>query len=84
MRANAISDPQPSGGWGKGAYVNRSDLRLLRTAIRQGWDIPPETRKRIIESLMEAIDSDRHNGRLAIRAAEVVVLLDQMGLIEDG
>ncbi|WP_437227995.1 hypothetical protein SH661x_000661 [Planctomicrobium sp. SH661] len=83
MRANSFSDPQPAGGWGKGAVVTRSDLQLLKRALRQGWEIPEANRKRIIESLMEAMDSDQHNGRLALRAAEVVIELDRLGLIND-
>lgn len=81
MQANAISDPQPAGGWGKGSHVTRSHLQLLKKAIREGWDIPEDVKPAIVESLKECMNSGKN--RLAIRAAEVVIELDRQGLLPD-
>jgi len=83
MTATEISSPNHAGGWGIGSPIRRSDLALLRKAIREGWDVPKGTRREIMDRLKECLESDRHNGRLAIRAAEVILEMSRQNLLTD-
>jgi hypothetical protein len=52
--------PKTAGGWGQGLPVTRSDLRLLRHAIREGWtdDLPQQMRDLIVSDVTKIITTD--------------------------
>jgi hypothetical protein len=58
--------------------ASRSDLILLRRAIREGWAIPEDRRQTLPKEIAVLLRSD--NPRLAIGAARVYVEMDRANL----
>lgn len=72
-RAEATaSNPHSAGGWGHGLPVSRSDLLLVRKAIRLGWPVPARVRQAVVEDVCDAAMGDDLRRSLAA----VRVLLD--------
>ncbi len=44
-------------GWGEGLKLKRRDLRFIRKAITQGWDIPEYVKLKIIKDIREQINT---------------------------
>jgi hypothetical protein len=62
----------PSGNWDR---PSRSDMALVRLAIRRGWPVPPAVRKQIVRGLCRTVEgqSPRH----VVTAARLLVALDE-------
>ena len=65
--------------WGNGAPVTRSDLQLLRTAIRQGWPMPPEVLADALKTLRGIVNDGNASDRLINGAVQTLILMDQFG-----
>ena len=52
--------------------LSRSDMRLIRKAIANGWKVPPATRQRIVTGLMDVIKNDS-NVRKILASARTIV-----------
>src|SRR4051812_12860635 len=73
LRAAAtVSEPKSRGGWGKG-LVTRSDLRLLRRAIRENWQPTDEVCGEIVRDVTGIFDDPDASPRLQIGAAWCVI-----------
>jgi hypothetical protein len=82
------SDPQPAaaslfrGVLGGGcARPGKANLRLIRRAIREGWDIPKAQRRALIEHLLGVIHSG--HARNAIAAAWCLVEAERANLRQE-
>jgi len=64
--------------WGNGAPVTRSDLQLLRKAIREGWDIPPDVLVDVLTTLRGIVNDGNASDRLINGAVKTLILMDQM------
>lgn len=53
-----------------------SDLRLIRRAITNGWNIDPAKKARLIDCMMKIIDNDDAEYKDAISAARTIVAAD--------
>ena len=69
-KAAGVSPRRRPGAWGKGS-VSRSDLVLLRRAIRENWDIPEATRLQILQSLCGIMGGD---GELMVGSVLLTVI----------
>jgi hypothetical protein len=67
------SSPKIAGGWGRGSPVTRGDLRLLRHAIREVWDVPEYVRELIVEDVMAVITDSAAKPRLQIAATWAII-----------
>jgi hypothetical protein len=72
-RAEATAEaPVLRGGWGKSSEIRPGDLLLIRQAIREGWDTPPDAAAAIINDVVgAAVESKKP--RLTIAACRVVI-----------
>jgi len=68
-----------NGSWGNGAPVARSDLQLLRRAMREGWDIPPNVIANVLETLRGILNDCDASDRLINSAVKTLILMDQIG-----
>jgi hypothetical protein len=59
---------------------SRSDLRLLRRALSQGWDVPAEMREKIIEVLGAIVSDEKSTRRERTSAARAVVQASRVEL----
>lgn len=73
--ATAHSLRKTSGGWGAGLPTARSDLLLVRRAIKEGWPITEHAWRAIVGE----VDSFIRGGddRIALSAVGVIVAADQ-------
>ncbi len=53
--------------------LSRSDMRLIRKAIANGWDVPPEARARIVDGVMAALDRGHTRTTLAVGRTAVAM-----------
>ena len=65
--------------------LTRSDLRLIRGAIRQDWPIPPAVQAKILKRLVEYLDLDQEEGatapdRTVLMAARTVAAFGALAL----
>jgi hypothetical protein len=72
-RAEATAQgPILRGGWGRGSEIRPRDLLLIRQAIREGWETPPEVGAAIIDQVVtSALESK--DARLTIAACRVLI-----------
>ncbi len=77
-RLSAIVEKKGLGG---STHLQRSDLRLLRKAIREGWPMSDEMRERIEEIISEECDHLADHGDK--RAVAVGVLVSEIESIEE-
>ena len=76
LQAEAIAlGPALAGGWGKGSPVSRSDLQLVRRAIREGWPVSAEVKRLIIDDVGRIFDT-AESMRLKAQAAQLVVAME--------
>jgi hypothetical protein len=68
-----------TGGWGPGSDIRPGDFLLVRRAIREGWDIPPNVLAAIFLRAAEiaaddsiADDGARENARLLLAAGRAL------------
>ena len=66
--------PETQGGWGPGAPVSRSDLALLRTAVRERWPVSAEIRSEILNRLFAELES--LDVRMTLAVAKTLVAMD--------
>jgi hypothetical protein len=66
------NSPKTAGGWGQGS-VTRGDCRLLRHAIREGWDAPEQVRDLIVDDMMAIFTDDEAKPRLQIAATLAII-----------
>jgi hypothetical protein len=59
-----VAKQPPTGGQG-GNAPNRSDLRLVRQALRNDWAVPPATKGRILKRLISYLDIRTEEGATA-------------------
>jgi hypothetical protein len=59
---------------------SRSDARLLERALRQGWNIPPKMRTRIIKALGEILDDEKSTRREKTSAARALMQASRIEL----
>ena len=53
---------------------NREDIQIIRNAVEQGWDIPPQWRQQLPRIAVQIATDDRANSsRDRLRALEVLV-----------
>jgi len=74
----ADCDPHFTRGWGPDSQITRGDLRRIATAIRRGWDVPPNVRAAIVARLDEIFTretSTDKDARLLIAAANAVIAM---------
>jgi hypothetical protein len=64
--------PKTAGGWGQRSVI-RGDCRLLRTAIRDGWDVPEHVRKLIVHDVTAILTDSKAKPRLQIAAISAVI-----------
>ncbi len=57
------SPNEPPGG--QGDDLSRSDLQLIRHAVRQDWPIPPAIQTKILQRLVDYLDRDHEEGATA-------------------
>lgn len=72
----AALDPNLTRGWGPDSQISRGDLRRVATAIRRGWDVPPNVRAAIVARVEEILDSGKSetaDARLLVAAAYAVI-----------
>src|SRR5262245_49474944 len=55
---------QPS-PWGQGEELSRSDMRLVRQALRNDWPMPEPVRKLILQRMIDYCDRDHAEGATA-------------------
>jgi hypothetical protein len=58
--------------------LSRSELRLIRQAVRQDWPIPPEIKRQILQRLIDYLDREHSEGqtcsdRQVVMAARTLV-----------
>ena len=51
--------------------LRRSDIPLIRRAVREGWPVPPEMQDQVVDDLMELMKAG--TDRTALRVARVVL-----------
>ena len=75
-------DDSPVGGRGEPiglwATASRGDLRLLRRAIREGWDVPEARRATLLHEVCQQFEAS--NPRLTIAIAWVLIEADKFNL----
>jgi hypothetical protein len=49
--------------------LRRSDIPLIRRAVREGWPVPAEMREHVVDDLMELMNAS--SARTALRVARV-------------
>lgn len=64
---------------GLGERSQRSDMALIRRAIKGGWNIPEETKRKVIEQLSVIVEFSADE-RYTIAAAKVLVAADAVDL----
>jgi len=75
LQAEAIASiPKSAGGWGWGAPVSRSDLLLVRQAIREGWPVSAEVRRLVVDDVYQA--STTESLRLLLATARTAVAME--------
>lgn len=57
-----------------GDNLTRSDLKLIRSAIRNHWPVPPETRQKIVDAVARQ-DLDTVKPRLRRALLETAMLM---------
>jgi hypothetical protein len=62
----------PSGDWSR---PSRSDMLLVRLAIRRGWDVPPAVRRQIVRGLCRTVEGQ--SARHVMAAARTVAAIDE-------
>ena len=71
------AEPNHGGAWGAAAGLwadaSRSDLLLLRRAIREGWLVPAERRGPILEEVCSRFEDNNATTRLSLAIARVVL-----------
>jgi len=66
--------------WGNGTPVTRSDLQLLRRAIREGWPVPPEVLADALKTLRGIVNDGNASDRLINGAVKTLILIDQVAI----
>ena len=66
--------PKTSGGWGQGLEVSRSDLLLVRRAIREGWPVSAEAKRFVVADVCRVFDTTQSPRMLAAAAWAVVAM----------
>jgi hypothetical protein len=64
--------PVLRGGWGRGSEVQPSDLLLIRKAVREDWDTPPEVCAAIIKDVVTSVLKSQ-KPRLTLAAVRVCI-----------
>ena len=82
--ADTIPNPEGIGDTpGSGAHIDErtggKDMRLLRTAIKNGWPIPDEYREAVVKKLL-VIVGQSDNERNKVAAARVLVAADKINV----
>jgi hypothetical protein len=80
-RAEATAQgPILRGGWGRGSEIRPRDLLLIRQAIREGWETPPDVGAAIIRDVVSSA-LDAKKPRLSLAAVRVCIdaVKDQHG-----
>ena len=73
--AEAIAhSPGSCGGWGNGLDVSRSDLLLIRPAIREGWPVPRPVKDRVMLNIFHVFDTTESPRMMAAVARAVVAM----------
>ena len=55
--------------------MSRSDLLLVRKAIREGWAVSPLVREQVIESIVEIFDDPAIDARFQVAACYAVIMM---------
>jgi hypothetical protein len=73
------SEQQPKfcGGWGQNSDLRPADLLLVRKAIREGWDVPQETRDAVVADVERMIRENRWNGRRWCAVARCIIEMER-------
>lgn len=74
---------KPSGGIGGELFANDrhilSDLNISRRAIRNGWNVKPELKQRILDRMALIIEVESDDD-IAIKASKIVLEADKIDL----
>lgn len=65
--------------------LSRSDMRLIRAALRQDWPIPDEVKRKLLQRLIDYVDRDHEDGatapdRTVIMAARTIGVFADLSL----
>ena len=71
---------QPNNPWGQGEDASRSDAKLMRQAIKNGWPIPQVARKRGIQVARDLMDDPDATDRDKIAAVKLLIEADKINL----
>ena len=80
------NSPKSAGGWGQGSLA-RGDCRLIRHAIREGWDVPEHVRNLIVNDVFAVFTDDEAKPRLQIAATWAIIEIvrdNQLGILTWG
>lgn len=75
-RDDAPTSPVTDDSEGIGERLLLSNLRTLRRAIKEGWDIPEEARK-VVPRRMLKIAAESESARESVAASRVLVAMDR-------
>jgi hypothetical protein len=67
---------QSAGGWGGGVPIRRSDLLLIRQAIREGWDVPQKSRDDIVRDVTDILEDPASRPRMLNAAVWAVLAME--------
>ena len=70
------SNPKRRGGWGEGYPVAPRDLLLVRQAIREVWDIPPDVCDAVVNDVY-AVASSAEKPRRLLAAVRVFIDMER-------
>jgi hypothetical protein len=77
---------KPSGGIGGELFANDrhilSDLNISRRAIRNGWNVKPELKQRILDRMALIIEVESDDD-IAIKASKIVLEADKIDLMTE-
>jgi hypothetical protein len=94
LRGDRIPHPDaplgqsPNGGFGGSLYgdwatASRSDLLLLRKAIKEGWPVPLERRRPLMEAALSPLSREDTPVRKVLAIARLAVAADRHDLEEE-
>jgi len=67
---------------GRGDWENasRSDLLLIRKAIKEGWPVPPELRRPIMKAALSPLHREDTPARMVFAIARLMIAADRHAL----
>jgi hypothetical protein len=83
MAKATANSPECWGLWGQGSPVTRSDLLLLRRAIREDWPVPEHVREAVIHDVVAIATDDTSGPRMWVSAARVIIEMEAANMALD-